>query len=95
MKLTRVQPMLKRADGEFEIVPWNESPTNEYELTWCNPLCRFDRCILRIRKGDADQGLKRHGWNGDRDAPTITPSIGCEQRRCGWHGHITNGESNP
>lgn len=39
------------------------------------------------------------GWNGDRDRPTITPSINCRNTDddgkpaggCGWHGHITQG----
>lgn len=28
---------------------------------------------------------------GPQDAPTLTPSINCENDTC-WHGHITNGE---
>ncbi len=38
------------------------------------------------------------GWDGDRDRPTLTPSINCVAEKdgkptggCGWHGHITNG----
>lgn len=38
------------------------------------------------------------GWNGDRDKPTLTPSINCIAEQdgkptggCGWHGFITNG----
>jgi Family of unknown function (DUF6527) len=38
------------------------------------------------------------GWNGDRDRPTLTPSINCIAEKdgkptggCGWHGHITAG----
>jgi len=38
------------------------------------------------------------GWNGDRDRPTLTPSINCLAEKdgkptggCGWHGFITNG----
>lgn len=39
-------------------------------------------------------------WNGDRERPTITPSINCRNvdddgkpaGGCGWHGFITNGE---
>lgn len=37
-------------------------------------------------------------WNGDRDRPTITPSINCLSEKdgmptggCGWHGFITTG----
>jgi len=31
------------------------------------------------------------GWDGNREYPTITPSINCVGG-CGWHGHITSGE---
>lgn len=38
------------------------------------------------------------GWNGDRDKPTLTPSINCITEKdgeptggCGWHGFITDG----
>ena len=41
-------------------------------------------------------------WNGDRENPTLTPSINCLAFNpenpaelyggCGWHGFITNGE---
>lgn len=39
------------------------------------------------------------GWNGDKDRPTLTPSINCIAEKdgkptggCGWHGFIANGE---
>ena len=40
------------------------------------------------------------GWNGDKDRPTLTPSINCLAVKddgtpaggCGWHGHIANGD---
>lgn len=31
-------------------------------------------------------------WDGNREAPTIEPSINCE-KVCGWHGYITKGSS--
>jgi len=39
------------------------------------------------------------GWNGDKDRPTLTPSINCRSvddegkasSGCGWHGHIIDG----
>jgi hypothetical protein len=59
---------------------------------------------LRIKGGPADDG--KHPvwkWNGDRVAPTITPSINCLAHKpddpsvkyagCGWHGYITNGHT--
>ena len=30
------------------------------------------------------------GWNGDREKPTLKPSIQIPQK--GWHGYITHGE---
>jgi Family of unknown function (DUF6527) len=30
-------------------------------------------------------------WDGDTDAPTLTPSINCVGG-CGWHGFITDGK---
>ena len=35
---------------------------------------------------------RRWHWDGNMQAPTITPSIGCDNR-CGWHGHITAGHT--
>lgn len=38
------------------------------------------------------------GWNGNRERPTLTPSINCLAEKdgkptggCGWHGHVTEG----
>jgi hypothetical protein len=38
------------------------------------------------------------GWNGDRERPTLTPSVNCIAEKdgkptggCGWHGFIING----
>ncbi len=33
-------------------------------------------------------------WDGNREKPTITPSINCE-KVCGWHGFIVGGEFKP
>lgn len=35
-------------------------------------------------------------WDGNRDAPTLSPSINCNgPGGCLWHGHIVNGQLNP
>jgi len=53
-------------------------------------------CGVALVKGAPDADKKLHGWNGNFEAPTITPSIGCDLApRCGWHGHIINGERTP
>lgn len=49
------------------------------------------QCQIQLTLGPAVDGPQRR-WHWDRNeqAPTITPSIGCDNR-CGWHGHISNG----
>ena len=53
-------------------------------------------CLIALTLGDpiAYPASRRWHWNGSMERPTIIPSIGCDQR-CGWHGHITNGEIQP
>jgi hypothetical protein len=41
-------------------------------------------------------------WDGNEDAPTLTPSIMCltptllkADGKCGWHGYMTAGELRP
>lgn len=48
------------------------------------------------RPTDKEPGI--WGWDGNRDAPTLTPSINCLAEKdgkptsgCGWHGFITAG----
>lgn len=43
-------------------------------------------------------GLVIWGWDGNRECPTLTPSVNCIAEKdgqstsgCGWHGFITNG----
>lgn len=61
--------------------------TPKYFL-FVNPACKFNKCEIRIKRGAPESPI--FGWDGNTEAPTITPSIGCDHR-CGWHGHITNG----
>ena len=49
-------------------------------------------CSIPIRRGEPLTGT--FGWDGNMQEPTITPSIGCDQR-CGWHGHLIKGEITP
>jgi hypothetical protein len=50
------------------------------------------QCQISIRLGEPEANM--HGWDGNETEPTIKPSIGCDSR-CGWHGHIINGEITP
>ena len=36
-----------------------------------------------------------HGWDGNTEAPTITPSIDCAPRGCTFHGHVSAGKVTP
>ncbi len=57
---------------------------------------KFEGCVVKLTLGPPDQVNARWHWDGNLDAPTITPSIGCDQHpRCGWHGHIIAGEITP
>lgn len=55
-------------------------------------------CSVALTLGpqqDADgHGVRRWHWDGNMESPTITPSIGCDQK-CGWHGGIAAGEIAP
>ena len=35
-------------------------------------------------------GRAQWDWDGNREAPTLSPSINCESH-CGWHGYIRAG----
>ncbi len=53
-------------------------------------------CGVALVLGAPDEIKKIHGWDGNEEEPTITPSIGCDNApRCGWHGSITAGDRNP
>lgn len=81
-----------RQAGDFEIVPPNEF--NKGDIDFICP--RGQVCGVGIRRGQFEGGegkLKRWGFNGDCDHPTLTPSIECSGPvGCGWHGHIKDGE---
>lgn len=76
--------------GDFELVPPNG--WNKGSLHFICPRRRY--CGVMIRHGEFQEtGVKRWGFNGDREKPTLTPSINCQgPSGCGWHGFIINGE---
>lgn len=53
-------------------------------------------CEVPIQHGKESESGPRGrvwGWDGNVDAPTITPSVGCDNApRCGQHRVITNGK---
>mgnify|MGYP001618140822 FL=1 len=64
------------------------------EIAFPCPKRKFQKCIQRITQGDANQEKAQWHWDGNIEEPTLSPSIGCDAR-CGWHGHIINGEIKP
>ena len=46
------------------------------------------RCMISLRPQKNDTGAS-WDWDGNRERPTITPSVNCKD--C-WHGWIRNGE---
>lgn len=59
---------------------------------WC-PNGAKRVCSIPLTLGDPVDGPNRRWhWDGNMQAPTVTPSIGCDNR-CGWHGNIQNGEA--
>lgn len=53
---------------------------------------KYAHCMVNVTHGDAVHPTWH--WNGNIQEPTLSPSIGCDAR-CGWHGHIINGEITP
>lgn len=43
---------------------------------------------LRDKSGQRPSWL----WDGDRERPTLTPSVHCTGFPCGWHGWLQAGE---
>ena len=64
---------------------------------WCRGgkkrICSVDLTLGPQLEAD-EHGRRRWHWDGNMEAPTVTPSIGCDAK-CGWHGHITAGEVTP
>ncbi len=98
-----IAPGIQRTPGKFDISA--EHGVEGYpgvtgRLAFICPNGRFCSVLL------APQPIPRSapdrcyvwGWNGNREAPTLTPSINCIAEKdgkptggCGWHGFIQNG----
>lgn len=94
MKLTRISLAFGRRLGpnEFIIDFQGNGPG---KLVMRCPVA-YGECSVSLTRGDPDYVKRIHGWDGNFDAPTIKPSIGCDIKpRCGWHGIITAGERVP
>lgn len=88
---------MKSADGRFEYwdmgyrpVPDDSPPEDVHRFAY---RCRVghDRCSLNLRGRGHDIQNKSWTWDGNVDAPTLSPSINCQTDGCGWHGFIEGG----
>lgn len=55
----------------------------------CQGLIIKGRTHLKYDPQGKNDGIAQWGWDGNRVAPTFTPSINCGG--CGWHGYIEKG----
>jgi hypothetical protein len=55
----------------------------------CEGLIILGRTKLPHDPQSQNGGIAQWTWDGNRGAPTFTPSINCGT--CGWHGHIQKG----
>lgn len=54
----------------------------------CGPLVLAGKTNLKRDPNGQNGGIAQWDWNGDRAAPTLTPSVNCHG--C-WHGYIEGG----
>lgn len=79
----------------FRCVNWNKGRDPRLEETRCELLLLAEGPFTATHgiKHDPqgqNEGRPQWNWNGNREAPTLTPSINCD-KHCGWHGYIENG----
>lgn len=79
-------------------------PSNPGELIWtgrlgkegifgivfCCPCGCGETGALALDVPGNEGEIERWQWNGDRDKPTLTPSIQ-KTTGCCWHGYLTDG----
>ena len=84
--------------GEWCII---ESAEGARSFWFGCPLKPGGRCHVNIKPHFNDaHGVPSWSFDGNMNAPTLSPSIDCikdEPRSygCGWHGHVRNGEFGP
>jgi hypothetical protein len=64
-------------------------------ITFRCPLSERGTCMIPVTLGPPipDAAHRRWHWDGNMQAPTLSPSVNCSGmvRRCGWHGVIEAG----
>ena len=95
MKLKPGNQLTLTEAGDFNYQPRTDD-ANKAELYFKNPNCSKRKgqvCTILICLGAPQEPF--HGWDGNLEKPTVTPSIGCESRGCVFHGHIIKGLIHP
>lgn len=78
----------------FKITPTSEAGVFDLKFPVEGKCSRgFQECRISVVHGAPKHPA--HGWDGNAEAPTVTPSIGCEPRGCTFHGFITAGKVTP
>jgi hypothetical protein len=78
----------------FKITPTREPGVFDLKFPVAGKCSRgMSECRISVVHGAPKHPC--HGWDGNTEAPTVTPSIGCEVRGCTFHGFITAGKVTP
>lgn len=77
----------------FRCVGYNRNRDPRFPVEKCAALLIADSGHGIKRDGQGQNGGRpQWNWDGNKTAPTFTPSINCEGY-CGWHGYIRNGRT--
>lgn len=75
----------------FRCVGYNRNRHHLLEPVTCGNLLIANSGHGVPRDGQGlNGGRPQWDWDGNRDAPTFSPSVNCE-KHCGWHGYIRSG----
>ena len=88
-RLVAVRPS---APGEYDF-PSRDQKGEPKRFRFVCPCGCGDLAIIGLTHGDGVNAGPHWTFDGDREKPTLTPSI--HQLRCGWHGYLTAGIFRP
>ena len=77
--------------GEFQFRREEEGNPENVRIVFGCPRRPGSSCSVPVKGEALPNGAGPWGWDGNLEAPTITPSINCVGG-CGWHGFITAGK---
>lgn len=74
----------------FRCVVRNRGRHPKLEEVECGELLIAEATDIKRDPQGQNGGSPQWNWDGNREAPTFSPSINCE-KHCGWHGYIRGG----